>query len=83
VSYRRPFAATLTDRELQILRAVATGDPYKVTAADLGRSEKTIKYLWAEILRKLGAVSRTHAVALMDDYRPGWRPMLRLPEVVG
>jgi len=54
----------LTPRELQILRMLADGSPNKSIAADLQISEHTAKFHVSQILAKLGAESRTEAVAI-------------------
>jgi DNA-binding NarL/FixJ family response regulator len=54
----------LTPRELQILRMLADGSPNKSIAAELQISEHTAKFHVSQILAKLGAESRTEAVAI-------------------
>jgi DNA-binding NarL/FixJ family response regulator len=56
-------AADLTPRELEVLRLLAEGLPNKAIAAHLGISEHTVKFHVNSILGKLGAQSRTEAVA--------------------
>lgn len=53
----------LTPRELQVLRMLADGLGNKEIAAKLGISDHTAKFHVAQILGKLGANSRTEAVA--------------------
>lgn len=53
----------LTPRELDILQQLASGLPNKAIAARLTISEHTVKFHVAAILAKLGAGSRTEAVA--------------------
>lgn len=68
----RPVSETgepLTERERQVLRAMATGLPNKAIARALGISENTVKYHVAAILSKLGAQSRAEAV--MEGVRRG------------
>lgn len=55
---------TLTDREHQVLDLLALGLPNKTIAAELGISEHTVKFHVAAIMSKLGAASRTEAVAV-------------------
>ena len=54
----------LTDRERQVLELVAHGLPNKTIAIDLGISEHTAKFHVGAIMSKLGAASRTEAVAI-------------------
>ncbi len=56
--------ATLTARELDVLRLVAAGLPNKRIALDLGISEHTVKFHLGAVLSKLDAHSRTEAVTL-------------------
>ena len=63
----RPFAELpepLTPREREVLQMLASGLGNKEIAARLTISEHTVKFHVASILGKLGAVSRTEAVAL-------------------
>ncbi len=55
---------SLTPREVQVLRMVADGLGNKEIAARLGISDHTAKFHVAQILGKLGAASRTEAVAI-------------------
>jgi DNA-binding NarL/FixJ family response regulator len=54
----------LTDREVQVLRRVAVGTGNKTIATELSVSEATIKAHMKNILAKLGANDRTHAVTI-------------------
>jgi DNA-binding NarL/FixJ family response regulator len=54
----------LTARELDVLRAVAQGRSNKVVGAALGISEHTVKNHLKNILMKLDATDRTHAVMI-------------------
>ncbi len=54
----------LTDRERQVLELLAQGLPNKTIAIDLGISEHTAKFHVGAIMSKLGAASRTEAVAI-------------------
>ncbi|HUK09615.1 MAG TPA: LuxR C-terminal-related transcriptional regulator [Stellaceae bacterium] len=56
-------APLLTPRELQVLAALADGASNKVIARRLGISFHTVKFHVAGILAKLGAETRTEAVA--------------------
>lgn len=54
----------LTEREIEVLRRVATGQSNKQIAAELSVSESTIKAHIHSILAKLNASDRTHAVMI-------------------
>jgi DNA-binding NarL/FixJ family response regulator len=54
----------LTEREGEVLELLALGLPNKTIARRLGISEHTAKFHVGSILAKLGAASRTEAVAL-------------------
>jgi DNA-binding NarL/FixJ family response regulator len=55
---------TLTPRETDVLRLIAAGNPNKEIGAQLGLTEETVKSHVRNILAKLGANDRTHAVTL-------------------
>jgi DNA-binding CsgD family transcriptional regulator len=59
----------LTDREFEVLCHIAWGGRTDGIAHTLGLSPDTIKFHVTQILRKLGARNRSHAVALA--YRRG------------
>src|SRR5690606_8606527 len=54
----------LTPREIEVLQRVALGEPNKRIAAQLTLSEDTVKGHLKNILEKMGAHNRTHAVSL-------------------
>jgi DNA-binding NarL/FixJ family response regulator len=54
----------LTDRELAVLQRVAAGRSNKIAADELGISEETVKTHMKNILAKLAASDRTHAVTI-------------------
>ena len=54
----------LTEREIDVLRQVASGNANKIIADHLDISEETVKAHMRKILSKLGANDRTHAVAI-------------------
>jgi DNA-binding NarL/FixJ family response regulator len=54
----------LTEREIDVLREVAAGNANKMVAQRLNVSEETIKAHMKNILSKLGANDRTHAVTI-------------------
>ena len=54
----------LTEREIDVLRQVASGNANKIIANNLEISEETVKAHMRKILSKLGANDRTHAVAI-------------------
>jgi len=55
---------TLTTREIEVLRLVASGHANKEISARLSINEETTKTHIKNILAKLGAKDRTHAVSL-------------------
>jgi two-component system, NarL family, response regulator YdfI len=61
---RREQVETLTPRELEVLRLLAEGLPNKEIATTLAISEHTVKFHLSSIFGKLGATSRTEAVAI-------------------
>jgi len=54
----------LTQREIEVLREVASGNANKIVADHLAISEGTVKAHMKHILTKLGANDRTHAVTI-------------------
>ena len=54
----------LTEREQEVLEAVAHGERSKEIAAQLGISERTVKAHLASIYDKLGVDSRAAAIAV-------------------
>jgi DNA-binding NarL/FixJ family response regulator len=54
----------LTEREIEVLRRVATGTSNKIIADHLNLTEATVKAHMKNILSKLGANDRTHAVTI-------------------
>jgi len=55
---------TLTAREVDVLRLIAGGNANKEVAAQLSITEETVKGYVKNILAKLGAKDRTHAVTI-------------------
>ena len=55
---------TLTSREIEVLRYVSAGNSNKIIAAQLDLSEHTVKGHLKNILSKLEANDRTHAVMI-------------------
>lgn len=55
---------SLSAREIQVLQSVAAGNSNKAIAALLSIAEETVKAHMKNILCKLGARDRTHAVAI-------------------
>ena len=65
---QRPEAlAHLSERELDVMRLLRTGDPNKVIARRLGISEATVKVHVKAILRKTHAKNRTEAALLVSN----------------
>jgi DNA-binding NarL/FixJ family response regulator len=61
--YEKPAAARLTDREQQVLSLIADGHPTREVAQHLCYSERTVKNVLHDVVTKLGARSRSQAVA--------------------
>ncbi|MFJ7994830.1 response regulator [Peribacillus frigoritolerans] len=60
-------SASLTDKELFILQAVAKGFKSREIAFDMGIAERTVKAHLTNIYNKLGVNSRAEAVAIAID----------------
>jgi DNA-binding NarL/FixJ family response regulator len=56
--------AGLTPKEIDVLRLIAAGNANKEIAARLAITEETVKSRVKNILDKLGAKDRTHAVTI-------------------
>jgi DNA-binding NarL/FixJ family response regulator len=54
----------LSSREVEVLQSVAAGNSNKIVASNLGITEDTVKGHMRNILSKLGANDRTHAVVI-------------------
>jgi DNA-binding NarL/FixJ family response regulator len=54
----------LSDREIGVLKLIAAGTSNKIIAAQLSLAETTVKTHVQNILMKLGANDRTHAVTI-------------------
>jgi len=54
----------LTPKEIEVLRLIASGNANKEVAAQLNITEETVKSRVKNILEKLGANDRTHAVTI-------------------
>ncbi len=61
--------ALLTPRELDVLAAIADGDTNKTIARRLGISLHTVKFHVESLFRKLGARTRTEALAKASERR--------------
>jgi DNA-binding NarL/FixJ family response regulator len=55
---------TLTEREIEVLKMVASGTSNKVIASQMSLAEPTVKSHLKNIFQKLGANDRTHAVTI-------------------
>jgi len=62
-------ASPLTEREHDVLSLIANGEPTREVARQLSYSERTVKNVLHDVAMKLGARSRSHAVA--DAVRRG------------
>jgi DNA-binding NarL/FixJ family response regulator len=60
----RLSADDLSEREIEVLRSVAAGSSNKVVASQLSISEDTVKGHMKNIMAKLAANDRTHAVLI-------------------
>jgi DNA-binding NarL/FixJ family response regulator len=58
---------TLSPREREVLRRVATGETNRVIAAELGVGEETVKTLLARTYAKLGVSRRAEAVSAAHE----------------
>lgn len=76
---RRPFGASLTDLDVAVLRRLALGRTQRAVAAELSIGETTVSNHVRSTLDRLGAINTTNAVAMLDDYRPGWRERIAIP----
>lgn len=65
------LGAPLSPRESEIVDLLAAGHTNKTVGAELGIAESTIKNHVSAILRKLGATSAAHAVALQLEGKYG------------
>lgn len=54
----------LTIREIEVLKSIGAGNANKVIAGQLSITEETVKFHIKNILSKLGANDRTHAVTI-------------------
>jgi DNA-binding NarL/FixJ family response regulator len=63
VTTHDPLDETLTTRELEVLRSVATGRTYRETASLLGMSERTVRYHMSEMLARLHVARRSQVIA--------------------
>lgn len=54
----------LSSREIEVIRLIARGNANKEIAAQLSIAEETVKSHVTNILAKLGANDRTHAVTI-------------------
>jgi DNA-binding NarL/FixJ family response regulator len=61
--YEKQPVARLTDREQQVLSLIANGHPTREVAQHLCYSERTVKNVLHDVVTKLGARSRSQAVA--------------------
>ena len=60
--------ASLSPRELEILRGIARGDSNKEIARTLGIAETTVKVHVQHILRKLDVATRVHAAVIASSH---------------
>jgi DNA-binding NarL/FixJ family response regulator len=70
---KRPGATALnglTTRQHEVLGLIRLGKPNKLIAAELNISESTVKVYVRQIMKKFGAINRTHACYLLS--RSAW-----------
>ncbi len=67
--WQKPSASVLTERELEVLRAVARGASNKRIAMELGITEPTVKAHLVHVFEKLGVENRTSAVRVAGERR--------------
>jgi len=60
---RQELTASLTERQVEVLRLVSSGLTYKEVGAKLGLSEVTIRYHMGEIMRLLHLENRAQVIA--------------------
>jgi DNA-binding CsgD family transcriptional regulator len=65
----KDMSTLLTPRELEVLTAIADGDTNKAIARRLNISLHTVKFHVESVFRKLGARTRTEAVAKASERR--------------
>jgi DNA-binding NarL/FixJ family response regulator len=80
---RRPGGLDLTPRELSVLELLREGKPNKLIARQLDMQESTVKVHVRNILRKLGAANRTHAVFVANRLLGQDAEPVALPARVG
>lgn len=61
-----PISEGLTRREQAVLTLLRRGSPNKHIAGELGISENTVKAYVRRIMKKMGAINRTHACYLLQ-----------------
>lgn len=57
----------LTPRQQQVMRYISIGKSNKFIAAELSLRESTVKVHVSELMKRLGATSRTHAVYVLNN----------------
>jgi DNA-binding NarL/FixJ family response regulator len=62
-------AADLTARQHEVFELIRKGKPNKIIAAELHISASTVKVYVHQIMKKLGAINRTHACYLFQPAR--------------
>jgi DNA-binding CsgD family transcriptional regulator len=73
----------LTSRELEVLQLIGAGKANNLIASDLAITEETVKGHVKNILSKLGASDRTHAVTIAERKNCRIRPPLCQRPITG
>ncbi|MFE0691828.1 LuxR C-terminal-related transcriptional regulator [Streptomyces sp. JH002] len=66
---RQPDFALLTKREAEVMALLASGQPNRALARELGISERTVRAHITSLTRKLGIPTRIEAALLAFQYQ--------------
>jgi DNA-binding NarL/FixJ family response regulator len=65
---RTPWPAGLSDREVEVLRLIATGSSYRDVARELGISPKTVRHHIEHVYNKIGVTTRAEAAIFAMEH---------------